>query len=46
MKLINKNIESAFLPIKGGSQSANPCTELVEVCNLPIPALSLSKCAI
>jgi hypothetical protein len=48
--LINKNIESAFLPIEGGSQSANPCTELVEVrnlhfSNLPIPALSLSKCA-
>jgi hypothetical protein len=50
MKLINKNIESAFLQIEGGSQSANPCTELVEVrnlhfSNLPIPALSLSKCA-
>jgi hypothetical protein len=34
MKLINKNIESAFLPIKGGSQSANPCTEPVEVRNI------------
>ena len=65
MKLINKNIESAFLPIEGGPQSANPCTEQslslskgVEVrnlqfstaegshaVNLPIPALSLSKCA-
>ncbi len=52
MKLINKNIESAFLPIEGGSQSANPCTEQslslskgVEVRNLPIPALGLSKCA-